>query len=235
MKGVFGGFNRAVLWLALELACGALLLGIALLLIPIQRVPVVASAFAALARSAGVDHPRAPMQISADDARCALSLRGDLGDELYPRTRLMLEAHPRTRAVLLNSAGGSALSITQVAELLHDRGVDTAVMYGQCDSACAFLWVSRPQRIIASATGTGAPGFHAPHVTLPWIGRIRALAQDQEQRDYLAAAGLPPAFIGWAYVPLDSLWRPDARTLSSIGVGAKYVRTRFPEKLSFCT
>jgi hypothetical protein len=186
------------------------------------------------ARSAS-QTPQLPLQVAADEERCTLSVSGDLTDQLYPRLRAVLDAYPNSRAVLLNSAGGSALAITRVASLLRDRGVDTAVMHDQCDSACAFLWASARRRIIAGPSPMLAPGFHAPHVALPWLGTLRAVVQDRQQRSYLERAGLPGDFIGWAYAPMESLWRPDAQALSQMGVATQFLRTRSPEKLAFCT
>ncbi|HZP12801.1 MAG TPA: hypothetical protein VFB36_10300, partial [Nevskiaceae bacterium] len=185
------------------------------------------------ARSAS-QSPQLPLEIAADDAHCTVAISGDLTDQLYRRLRSALDEHPQTRAVLLDSAGGSALAITQVARLLRDRGVRTAVMHDQCDSACAFLWASAPRRIIAGPARTLAPGFHAPHIALPGFGTLRAVVQDHQQRAYLESAGLPENFVGWAYAPVESLWRPDAQALGAIGVATEFVSTRFPEKLSFC-
>lgn len=185
------------------------------------------------ARSAS-QSPRLPLQIKADDLRCTLAISGDLTDQLYQRVRSTLDAHADLRAVLLDSAGGSALAITRVADLLRSRGIDTSVMHDQCDSACAFLWVTARRRIIASPSPTLAPGFHAPHVAVPGFGTLRAVVQDRQQRAYLRSAGLPDDFIGWAYATVETLWRPDARALDAIGVSASLVRTRSPETLSFC-
>lgn len=195
---------------------------------------LVAIFLAGFAARSATQAPQLPLEIKADDARCTLAISGDLTDQLYQRMRRALTEHPRTRAVLLDSAGGSALAITQVARLLRERGVDTAVMHDQCDSACAFLWATAPRRIIAGPQRTLAPGFHAPHIALPGLGAMRAVVQDRQQRAYLRSAGLPDDFIGWAYATVETLWRPDARALDAIGVSASFVRTRSPETLSFC-
>jgi len=197
-------------------------------------VSLAAILLAGFAARSASQSPQLPLNVTSDDARCTLAISGDLTDQLYQRMRSELTGHPRTRAVLLDSAGGSALAITQVARLMHDRGVHIAVMHDQCDSACAFLWASAPRRIIAGPQRTLAPGFHAPHIALPAIGTLRAVVQDRQQRAYLESVGLPASFIGWAYAPVESLWRPDAQALNAIGVAAEFVSTRFPEKLSFC-
>ena len=195
---------------------------------------LVAIFLAGFAARSATQAAQLPLQIKADDARCTLAISGDLTDQLYQRMRSALTEHPRTRAVLLDSAGGSALAITRVADLLRSRGIDTAVMHDQCDSACAFLWATASRRIIAGPQRTLAPGFHAPHIALPGLGAMRAVVQDRQQRAYLESVGLPANFVGWAYAPVTSLWRPDAQALSAIGVTTEFVNTRFPEKLSFC-
>jgi hypothetical protein len=197
----------------------------------------LASLIAAMlaARSAATQCTSLPLTIEANDRTCVVSVSGDFANNLYRDLQRTLDAHPGSRAVLLDSAGGSALAITHVAGLLRDHGVDTAIMHDQCDSACAFLWASVPRRIIAGPRSTLAPGFHAPHIALPWLGVFRATVQDHQQRAYLRSVGLPDDFIGWAYTPVGALWRPDVKTLNHIGVPAEFVSTRSPEKLSFCS
>ena len=194
---------------------------------------VIAGTF--VARSENRSLPPQPLSIDATADGCALSVRGGLTEDFYQRLRRSLDDHPRVRTLLISSAGGTALSITQSAQLLRDRQVDTAVMYEQCDSACAFLWVSAPRRIIAGADRRLAPAFHAPQIPVPGFGAVRALLQESQQRRYLQrVAQLPDSFIGWAYAPVDGLWRPDARQLNLLGVATQFVQTRHPEGLSFC-
>jgi hypothetical protein len=192
---------------------------------------IVLGAGALAARNASTDGVQLPLTLEAHDARCALEISGDLTDDLYRRLRTTLDEHPSIRGVVLRSAGGSALSITRVANLLRERQVNIAVMRDQCDSACAFLWVAAPQRLIA---GNIAAGFHAPHVSLPWTGPYRAVIQEAQQRRYLLDAGLPPDFIGWAYAPLDAFWKPDAAQLARMGVQARYIKPQRADNLNFC-
>jgi hypothetical protein len=138
------------------------------------------------------------------------------------------------RAVVLTSAGGAALGIDQVAALLRGRGVDIAATDGQCDSACAFLWVSAPRRYVIGAQDAISVGFHAPHLRLPGIGTVRAPVQDERQRAFLLDAGLPPWFVGWAYAPVDSIWRPDVAQLNRIGVATNFIRAPGAASVSFC-
>ncbi len=186
------------------------------------------------ARSANDAEAKVPMGIQASDSLCWVSVNGDLTTDLYRLLREALTEHPRTRAILLNSAGGSALSLGRVAALLQERGVNTAVMHDQCDSACAFLWTAAPHRIIAATRASTGVGFHAPHVVVPWVGPVRAIVQDQAQREQLKARGLPEPFIDWAYASVGDVWRPDARQLNLLGVETRLVKTAHPETLNFC-
>jgi len=220
------------------------LCGLALLVRGLRRwasAIVLATACALLAggaltvRASSDELQGLPLSLRTDEARCAVHLQGDLPPTLYRRMRDALDAHPGIRAVVLNSAGGSALAVEDVAQLLRERHVDTAAAYGQCDSACAFLWVSAPQRFVVGADRRLSVGFHAPHVRVPGWGAVRASLQDNRQRQSLRELGLPEPFIGWAYAPLETTWRPDVDQLTRIGVPARFLGAARIEDLSFCS
>jgi hypothetical protein len=194
----------------------------------------IVMAAALTVRASASDSSGLPLTLQPDDADCAIHLSGDHTPDLYRRLRAMLDRHPRTRAVSLRSAGGSALAIERVAQLLRERGVEIAAMHGQCDSACAFLWVSAPRRFIVGTDRRLSPGFHAPHVRAPGLGLVRASLQDRQQRRHLARAGVPDHFVGWAYAPLDGAWRPDLEQLGRLGVAAQFIEAAKPEEVSFC-
>lgn len=72
-------------------------------------------------------------------------LREGLGPELHP-----------TRVVLSNT-GGNVQAGLAAAALLRARGIDTAVIDGDCASACAFMAALFPRRLL---TPTGRLGYH---------------------------------------------------------------------------
>jgi hypothetical protein len=195
----------------------------------------VFGAGALVARNAAVDAALVPLSVAARPQQCVLDISGDLTDDLYRRVQRELDVHRSIRAVLLDSAGGSALSVARVADLLRERGVGIAAMHDQCDSACAFLWIAARERyVVAGMSKNAVAGFHAPHLDIPWIGARRAMLQDQQQRAYLRHAGLPEDFIGWAYASVDEFWRPDAAQLSRLGIETRQVRARRAQDVDFC-
>ena len=181
------------------------------------------------------DSKAVPLSIDVTNSGCALTIRGDIGEDFYQRLRDALDQNQQVRAVVLTSSGGAALSITQSADLLAERGVRTAVMRDRCASACAFLWVSAPRRIIAARHRSAAPGFHAPQALLPWLGLVRVDLQEWQQKRYLRReVELPEAFIAQAYKPIRGLFEPNADELNSMGVRTEFIGSRETEKFYLC-
>lgn len=227
-------------------ACGLVLLGLCGIIALSQSARAHIGVFSALllslaglamlaVRAENKDETRLPLAIGVSHEGCALSITGEIREDFYWKLRDALQEHPRVRTVILNSSGGTAFSITHAASLLKAQGIETAIMRGQCASACAFLWASASRRIITAAQRPIKPAFHAPHVPIPGIGPVRASIQEWQQRSYLRRqVRLPEGFIDRAYGPILSAWRPDLEELNALGVPAEFIPARRLRHLDFC-
>lgn len=156
--------------------------------------------------------------ITADPYRCVLKISGTIPPDLPQQMEQKLKRFPQTRAVVLSSSGGSSYGVIKTADLLRNHPVTTAISAGQCDSACAFLWVTQKQRVLLHDPLIITPGFHAPYTLSPW-GLIPYMAQRDAQIRYLKdTVKAPDSFIARAETFMDGVDRMRPAELRKLGI-----------------
>jgi hypothetical protein len=148
--------------------------------------------------------------------------------------RQKLEKYPRTRALILDSVGGSTYGIIETAELLRNKQVTTGISAGRCNSACAFLWVTMKQRIMMYGQSAIPPGFHAPYTYSLW-GIVPHPAQRDAQISYLRnIVKVRQVFIDRAETFTTGVDRIQRRDLQRLGIATVLTRGDDAEFHNFC-
>jgi hypothetical protein len=172
--------------------------------------------------------------ITADPYRCVLNLSGTIPPDLPQQLEQKLKRFPQTRAIVLNSSGGSSYGVIKTADLLRNHPITTAISAGQCDSACAFLWVTQKQRVLLHDPLIITPGFHAPYALSPW-GSIPYLEQRNEQISYLKnTVKVPDTFINRAEAFMDGVDRMRPGELRKLGISTLTMKRVDAYRHSFC-
>jgi hypothetical protein len=173
-------------------------------------------------------------QLSVIPQRCTIKLSGVIPPDLPRQMRQKLEKYPRTRALILDSEGGSTYGIIETAELLRNRQVTTGVSAGHCNSACAFLWVTMKQRILMDGQRSLPPGFHAPYTYSPW-GIVPHPAQRDAQVSYLRKiVKAREVFIDRAETFARGVDRIRRQDLQRLGIATVLMRGDDAEWHNFC-
>lgn len=172
--------------------------------------------------------------ITADPYRCVIRLNGTIPPDLPLLLQQKLQRFPQTRAIVLNSSGGSSYGIIKTADLLRSHHVTTAISSGQCDSACAFLWVTQKQRVLLHDPLIITPGFHAPYTLSPW-GPIPYLEQRDAQISYLRnTVKAKDSFINRAEALINGVDRIRPSELRQLGIPTLLMRRSDVNQHSFC-
>ncbi len=172
--------------------------------------------------------------ITADPYRCVMRLSGTIPPDLPQQLEQKLKRFPQTRAIVLNSSGGSSYGVIETADLLRKHPITTAISAGQCDSACAFLWVTQKQRVLLHDPLVITPGFHAPYTLSPW-GVIPYLEQRDAQISYLKnTVKAPDSFINRAEAFMDGVDRMRPSELSKLGISTLMMRRVDLYQHNFC-
>lgn len=172
--------------------------------------------------------------ISADPYRCVMKISGTIPPDLPDQLEQKLQRFPQTRAIVLNSSGGSSYGLIQTAELLRKHQITTAVSSGQCDSACAFLWVTHKQRVLLHDPFIITPGFHAPYTLSPW-GLIPYTEQRDAQISYLKnIVKTPDSFIARAEAYTNGVDRIRPADLRKLGISTSMMQRSDLLQHDFC-
>lgn len=172
--------------------------------------------------------------ITADPYRCVLRLNGTIPPDLPVQLEKKLKRFPQTRAIVLNSSGGSSYGIIETADLLRNHPITTVISSGQCDSACAFLWVTQKQRVLLNDPLIITPGFHAPYTLSPW-GPIPYLEQRNAQIDYLKnTVKTKDGFINRAEAFMTGVDRIRPSELKKLGIPTLLMRRSDVNQHNFC-
>ena len=91
-----------------------------------------------------------------------LKLSGDIGPGDFARFRGSVGAERRVRGVDLDSGGGSLDEGFQIAMLAHRLQLTTYVS-GECDSACAFIFLTSTKRYVSPAARIGVHSVSNVH------------------------------------------------------------------------
>lgn len=172
--------------------------------------------------------------ITADPYRCVIKLSGTIPPDLPQQLEQKLKRFPQTRAIVLNSSGGSSFGVIKSADLLRNHPITTAISAGQCDSACAFLWVTAKQRVLLQDPLIISPGFHAPYTLSPW-GSIPYPEQRDEQISYLRdTVKIPDTFIKRAEVLMSGVDRIRPAELRRLGISTVLMNRVDLHRRNFC-
>ncbi|MES2490751.1 MAG: hypothetical protein V4607_13260 [Pseudomonadota bacterium] len=172
--------------------------------------------------------------ITADPYRCVLRLNGTIPPDLPQLLEQKLKRFPQTRAVILSSSGGSSYGVIQTADLLRNHPINTAISSGQCDSACAFLWVTQKQRILLQDPLIITPGFHAPYTLSPW-GPIPYWEQRNAQVSYLRnTVKAKDSFIDRAEAFMHGVDRMRPSELRKLGISTQLMSRKDIHERNFC-
>jgi hypothetical protein len=90
----------------------------------------------------------------------AIALNGLIGPDDAKTFQAKANLFPGKATAVLNSPGGNLLAGLAIGEFLRLRGWSTYVS-GECDSACAFIWLGGAQRLM---TPDAKIGFHAASI-----------------------------------------------------------------------
>lgn len=172
--------------------------------------------------------------ITADPYRCVLRLNGMIPPDLPTQLESKLKRFPQSRAIVLNSSGGSSYGIIETADLLRNHPITTVISSGQCDSACAFLWVTQKQRVLLIDPLIITPGFHAPYTLSPW-GPIPYLEQRNAQISYLRnTVKAQDSFIDRAEAFMTGVDRIRPADLRKLGIPTLLMRRSEMNRHNFC-
>lgn len=172
--------------------------------------------------------------ITADPYRCVLRINGVIPPDLPQQLEQKLQRFPQTRAIVLNSSGGSSYGIIETADLLRNHPITTAISAGQCDSACAFLWVTQKQRVLLHDPLIITPGFHAPYTLSPW-GPIPYIEQRNAQISYLRnTVKANDSFINRAEALIHGVDRIRPAELRQLGISTLLMRRSDINQHNFC-
>lgn len=172
--------------------------------------------------------------ITADPYRCVLRLNGTIPPDLPTQLEKKLKRFPQTRAIVLNSSGGSSYGVIESADILRKHPVTTVISAGQCDSACAFLWVTQKQRVLLNDPLIITPGFHAPYTLSPW-GVIPHLEQRDAQISYLKnTVKAKDSFIDRAEALMSGVDRIQPSELRKLGIATRLMQRSDVHRHNFC-
>jgi Clp protease len=87
----------------------------------------------------------------------AITLSGLIGPDDAETFKVKAQVFPGKATAILNSPGGNLLAAFAIGEFIQLRGWSTYVT-GECDSACALIWLGGAQRLM---TPNAKIGFHA--------------------------------------------------------------------------
>lgn len=173
-------------------------------------------------------------RITADPYRCVIRLSGTIPPDLPQQLEQKLNRFPQTRAIVLNSSGGSSYGVIRSADLLRNHPITTAISSGQCDSACAFLWLTAKQRVLMHDPLIITPGFHAPYTLSPW-GSIPYLEQRDQQISYLRdTVKIPDTFIKRAEALMSGVDRIRPAELRKLGISTVLMNRADLHQHNFC-
>jgi hypothetical protein len=176
----------------------------------IQPLALLSSfAFGLFASKATVAAPTAefdiPYQLRVSDDGAVLELSGSFSLALPQSLQAVLASAPAVRTVRLESPGGHIQPAIQVAEIIHNRGLDTYV--GRfCASACTIAFLGGRQRWIGPSAHLAFHQASAPGLPsdLP-NGYLRAAYESFHT---------PPAFVARVLsTPASDLWYPTTAEL----------------------
>src|SRR5579871_1720423 len=102
--------------------------------------------------------PAGAAEITVD--RTAITLSGLIGPDDAEAFQIKAKSFPGKATAILNGPGGNLLAAFAIGEFIRLRGWSTYVS-GECDSACALIWLGGVQRLM---TPQAKIGFHAASV-----------------------------------------------------------------------
>lgn len=166
----------------------------------------------------GVDEyqvPESTFNISRTGSNNLL-LSGDIGYGATKKLASLIEQHPQSTLLLLNSDGGLIVEARGLANLIKKHHLDTRVLH-RCYSACTIAFIAGNERSLAE---NALLGFHQYNLDskspMPWISPSEEQAKDLR---YFQEKNIPDWFMEQAYsTPHSTIWTPARSTLLSAGV-----------------
>ena len=151
-----------------------------------------------------------PYQLRASASGTILEISGSFSWALPQTFQAALAAAPNVRVIRLESPGGHIQPAIQIAEIIHERGLDTFV--GRfCASACTIAFLAGRQRWLGPEARLGFHQARAP-------GLPSELANGYLQEAY-RRLGMPAAFMARTLRTLaDDIWLPTRAELRTAGL-----------------
>jgi hypothetical protein len=143
----------------------------------------------------------------SDDGN-TLHVEGGIGIGLAKAITKELSQHPGVEIIGLNSRGGLLTEAEKVQKLIEQRGLSTYAV-GQCQSACANIFLAGAQRLLQKDAELG---FHRGQI----VGMPDVVARqlNEQSRNYMLAHGVAPAFVEKAMgTPAYEMWTPTTEQL----------------------
>lgn len=126
-------------------------------------------------------------------------LSGATPDDMDAQLQKALLPWQRIDRVELSGIGGSVEAAQRATAILRAHGATTAVVVGDCASACATMFEDFPHRYVASA---GRLGFHAF-----WGGSFSSAAEAQQREiDQLVTRGVDSAYANQLFASPALTW-----------------------------
>jgi hypothetical protein len=216
-----GAFDHAMTWVA-RLRAGLLCLA---------ALVLFACATASPARADNTPAPKIhhPHFFRALNGGQELEFYGEIVHGVVDELAALLKANPEATIIHLNSEGGSVHEARRMSLMVSDAHL-RAIADTYCYSACVLVFLGADERYM---TPDAQIGFH--HESAPDASAAEVAASEKIDMDFMAARGLPAAFLKQAFsTPSSAIWTPGTEELKAAnvvtGVRSDFTVAGFPGK-----
>ena len=163
--------------------------------------------------------------IQWDEAKNQILLRGPLDFGVTNAVRQLLETHPSTRKIILQSEGGQIYEGRGLAILFHQYGLDT-YSFSYCLSSCATAFIGGNKRYLGKDAKLGFHQYTFDSKQLQTFQDFYNLKDEQEKDlDIYRSKNINEHFIQQIFKkPNSEIWYPDQEILIESGVVTAIVR-----------
>ena len=145
-----------------------------------------------------------------------LMLTGEIGHGATKKLNSLLDQHPQSSILILNSEGGLIVESRGLAKTIQQHQLDTHVSQ-RCYSACTLAFIAGNQRSLAENAQLGFHQYNLePTIAMRWVNP--ANEQEKDLR-YFQEKNVAAWFTDQMYnTPHSSIWTPSRQTLRTAGV-----------------
>ncbi len=159
--------------------------------------------------------PPPQFELRINDAGDAFEFSGLVDFGLTEALRKLVTEHPNVKRVILDSRGGYIAEARGAVTVLRAEEIATHVS-GQCESACALIFVGGNERTLGPEGRLGLHGYALQRERQ--FGMIDPVAEMQRDLVIYRASGLDEAFVAkLADLPQNPMWYPTRAELRTAG------------------